>query len=167
MTALLSLASPAIADDDKAKPKHGVSAPGTLVVDSTGAVVGNMCGPGCVSRQVGGVWIYFADRIGRDGLVAETLDLMPFEYTSSDCSGTAYLDISGLPAEAFLVSPVQQTFVTSATIYYPAPPFQKLPISSVLFPTGCVKFNPPGISDVGVATADPTPLTVVPPLSIK
>ena len=146
--------------------KAGTPAPGTQIVDSTGAVVGNFCGFGCVTRNVNGVWLSLVSGVRRDGLVVSSTTPVPFMYTSSNCSGTAYLDATSIPINGYMVNGVAISGVaTTATLYYPATPYQSLLISSSNNGGACQVANPPFMVDAGVATT--TPLTVVPPLSIQ
>ena len=149
--------------------KTGTPAPGTQIVDSTGAVIGNFCGFGCVTRNVNGVWLVLRDSVSRDGLITEPPDFVGISnailYTSSNCSGAVYLDASSIPINGYMVGQVSGGVHTTATIYYPATPYQSLLISSSNNGGACQVANPPFMVDAGVATT--TPLTVVPPLSIQ
>ncbi len=153
------------ADADASMAHFGKPAPGTQVVDSRGTVVGNLLVGGEVTRKINGIWISFSGPI-RDGIVTELLSNINFYYTSSNCTGTAYLDATLLPIPGYPVG--QETVSKTVTIYYPAPPYQSLPISSravVGVPNNCQTFAQPFMDDVGVVAT--TPLTVVPPLSVQ
>ena len=144
---------------------------GTEVVDATGAVVGNLVsqlstGQSLIERQINGVW-YTVFTASRDGLIVFPPNVLPIYYTSTNCTGTAYLDARPLPPIVFLANsnfPNGGGPVNSATMDYPAAPFQALPISSSLDISGTCRLLSTTMS-VGFFT--PTTLTVVPPLSVR
>lgn len=108
---------------------------GTAVVDSTGAVVGNLAvGNGWIERQINGVWYAFFTAT-RDGLfLASPISQLLIYYTPTNCTGTAYLEARSLPPLVYLTNshfPDGGGPVNSATMNYPAAPFQAPPISSV------------------------------------
>ena len=144
--------------------------PGTEVVDSRGAVVGNLAvGQGLTERQINGVWYAFF-LASRDGLFVFPTNALTIYYTSTNCTGTAYLDARSLPPIVFLTNPNFPDGggpVNSATMDYPAAPFQALPISSFSNGNGnsCQLLSPPTTMTVGLVTT--TTLTVVPPLSVR
>lgn len=144
----------------------GIFAPSTQVVDRNGKVVGNLLGPGQVIRKINGTWIWFTG-VTRDGLVlGQPSNIF---YTTANCSGTAYLDAASIPIVGYLVGTAgSETASNTGTIYYPAPPYRSLPITSrvVQAPTTqCEKVSPPLMIDVGVAKT--MPLAVAPPLSVR
>jgi hypothetical protein len=158
------LVSTAMAGQPTGEPE-GAPAPGTQVVDSKGTVVGNLFSGASVIRQINRVWVEFQGVI-RDGIEPESQNNIQFIYTSSNCSGTPYLDATSIPISGYAIgsAPISKT----VNIYYPAPPYQSLLISSRTTPPGSpnnCQTIPPEMVDVGaVASAS---LTVVPPLSVR
>lgn len=81
-----------------------------VVVDSNGVEVGTVLGPPFsgpnVARQINGVWVAFPfsqfgpTQFGPGGPPSQEFVL----YTSSDCSGPAYLDASTLPVQSAALS---------------------------------------------------------------
>ncbi len=145
----------------------GMLAPGIQLVDRNGKVVGNLLGPGQVIRKINGAWVEFTGVV-RDGLIPTQPDNV--FYTTSNCSGIVYLDARTVPMPGFLIGPAGSEYVAgkTATIYYPAPPYRTLPLSSRIVQaptTKCEKISPPLMIDVGVAKT--TSLTVAPPLSVR
>ena len=141
---------------------------GTEVVDSTGAVLANLAvGQSLIERQINGVWYAVYTAI-RDGLFVATSNLPTIYYTSTNCTGTGYLDARFLPPIAYLTNPDFPNGggpVNSATLNYPAAPFQALPISSFSNGNGCQLLSPPTTMSVGLVIT--TTLTVAPPLSVR
>jgi hypothetical protein len=102
-------------------------------------------------------------------------------YTSKNCSGTAYADtgipsqpslsssLGGLPPLASVTSPragqTSNVVVTTATIIYPQPPYQQLPIFSKSFGDVCAANSKAFEAVVGIAGRKT--ITVVPPLRIQ
>lgn len=144
----------------------GMFARGTQVVDRNDKVVANILAQGQYILEIKGNWVTFTGLL-RDGL--SPFPPAQIYYTSSNCSGTAYLGARTLPVSAYLVGMAgSETVSNKATLYYPAPPYQSLPISSVVVqaPTSnCEKISPQLMIDVGVAKT--MPLTVAPPLSVR
>jgi hypothetical protein len=132
----------------------GAPAPGTLVVDSKGAVVGNFCGSNCVlylDVQRNGLFVY--DGVG-------------LEYTSTNCTGIAYLSAINIPIFPYLIGPGGTSGISAtATVYYPALPFRSLLIRSFIQGSTCYPAAADKVDIVG--TVAQTALTVVPPLSIR
>jgi hypothetical protein len=89
-----------------------------------------------------------------------------FLYTSTNCTGTPYLDAHALPSQGYVVSTSTTGPVASGTLYYPHLPFKSLPFFSTKSPTGpCTTFTN-SISDfAGVAQS--VKLSFSPPFSIK
>jgi hypothetical protein len=132
-------------------------------------VVGNLFTNNQVIREIiKGVWITFA--VVRDGIGVVPFNSVGFLYTSSNCTGTAYLDVTLLPIPGYAVGTTPPPFSNTATIYYPSLPYQALPISSRIIdsgqppPSNCQTITPEMV-DVGVAKS--APLTVVAPLSVQ
>jgi hypothetical protein len=148
---------------------------GAQVVDSKGAVVGNLVsqfqgaeavGSKPVTRQINGVWMLLVGAVYRTGL-ATGGNIGPLYYTSSNCTGTSYLDASQVAPLAFLYDPANPNGAsgdTTATIYYPTTLYQSLTIASTQFLGGPCS---PISQQLDVGKAATTTLTVVPPLSIQ
>jgi hypothetical protein len=133
--------------------------PGTQVVDSRGTVVGTIVGADptnditVVARQTDkGGWISFSLATFDNGggiVTYNTPDLnpvIPFLYTNSNCTGTAYMLVYGLPQVSVPISTLTPNGVPSptATVYFPGTPFQPLVFGSfwTLAPFGgCVVSN--------------------------
>jgi hypothetical protein len=158
------------------------AAPGTQVVDAKGTVVGYVYGPSVsfepLERKIGGRWYNIHPGIVSEGLLAQNI-VIPvyaccgsgFLYTSTDCSGTAYLQSDDVPPFAYFVNsavpPISYTPVSTATIYYPRPPYKTMPIGSA-FEWGtngaaCLSHS----GQVNVGTVGKQKLTVIPPLSVQ
>ena len=153
--------------DQLSSEYSGMFARGTQVVDHNGKVVGNLLGPGQVIRKINGTWVEFTGVV-RDGLMPTQPENV--FYTTSNCSGIAYLDARSVPMPGYLIGPAGSEYVVgkTTTIYYPAPPYRTLPLSSRIVQaptTKCEKISPPLMNDVGVAKT--TSLTVAPPLSVR
>ena len=77
---------------------------GTQVVDSTGAVLGNLAvGQSLIERQINGAWYAVYTAI-RDGLFVAPANFVVIYYTSTNCTGTAYLDARFLPPIVWLTN---------------------------------------------------------------
>jgi hypothetical protein len=91
-------------------------------------------------------------------------------YTSTNCTGTPYMEASQIPTLGFPYDPANPnggTGHTTAIIYYPTIPYQLLTIAPAQNLGGpCNSFIPPyQITNMGAAAT--VPLTVVRPLSIQ
>lgn len=141
-------------------------APGTTVVDATGAVVGYLLEEAIVNaptieREItSGVWV------AMPGFLAQKLNPSPLTtfYQSSDCTGTAYADASGLPVVAEAVPDAAKP--NTIDVSYPAPPYGFVTIGSILqgVPTPtCSAFGLP----VYVGKLATVPFSVTFPLSVQ
>jgi hypothetical protein len=161
------LAGTAMAGQSTGAP-NGTRASALVVVDRKGAVVGNFSAGNVIREIEKGVWVSFA--VARAGIGVVPLNSVRFLYTSSNCTGTAYLDVSEIPIQGYAVGTTPPPFSNTATIYYPSLPYQSLPISSRIIdsgqppPSNCQTITPEMV-DVGVAKS--VPLTVVAPLSVQ
>lgn len=90
-----------------------------MIVDSLGQEIGIATGNrgSLALRQVGGYWLSF--EIDPFEIVQQ--HIMPYEYESSDCSGTPYLGVQGM---------FRMGYVFGTQIYYATDPLQKLHLHS-------------------------------------
>jgi hypothetical protein len=63
-----------------------------------------------VMRQINGVWTHLLPflpygRVSSDGFDTVPTGFITYYYTSANCTGTAYLDASGVPVAGYLVNP--------------------------------------------------------------
>lgn len=123
------------------------AAPGTTVVDANGNVVGTLLGPNMVEFQVGSKeWVAtpvtnFTFGVENGGIDAR------IDYTSSNCTGTGYLAVSGLPPGV-----VTTDTISPYTMYFPSPPFQSIPIASYInrpYSEACIVLSQPSQQYVG------------------
>jgi hypothetical protein len=157
--------------------------PGTQVVDSRGAVVGTIVGADptnditVVARQTdNGRWISFSLVTFDNGggivtySVPELNPVIPFLYTNSNCTGTAYMLVYGLPQVSvpFNANAPGRPSPT-ATVYFPGTPLLPLVPGSfwTLVPFGgCIASN---ISQPGllVGQAQSISLSFVLPFTVQ
>jgi hypothetical protein len=154
-----------------ANPNKSTAQPGTTIVDANGTLIGNIYGESVrgdpIYRQINGTWYAIFPAPRREGLNAYPASSLDYiYYTSSNCTGVAYLGAFQFPPIAYLTTNAGGNGVTTASITYPATPWQTLEISSVLYGASntCTALTPGPIAVGVVATQT---LTVVPPLSLQ
>jgi hypothetical protein len=93
---------------------YSASAP--VVVDASGKIVGTLIGQNRVMREIGGLMVGFD--VTEQGFNDDTN--FTILYATSDCTGTKYLGIGGLPlgGHTQVESPASPS--AKAKVYYPA-----------------------------------------------
>jgi hypothetical protein len=99
--------------------------PGSRVVDSAGKVLGNLSGQDIVERNVNGTWVGISP-VTPQGFQTYP-DSVILLYTTSNCTGQAYMEADELPVTGELFGSINGAVATSATLYYPAPPYSPAP----------------------------------------
>jgi hypothetical protein len=149
---MLGLLAPVSTMAASASASKTTAPPGTQIVDSKGTVIGNFIGysdnstvapqnangsdASVVSRQIsGGPWVAFevvtptgsgGNGWGLNTIAQNQLDLF---YTSTNCTGTPYMQAQSIPVIGYPVT-ASGGISASATIYYAAPPYQLVPMGS-------------------------------------
>jgi hypothetical protein len=151
-------------------PAAMAQAPGTEIVDSKGVLVGLVNGSNAALRQLpDGQWVLFDTKA--EGLFAyqtlrDSYYTFALFYTTSNCTGTLYLYAGDVPTFGVVVNS-QGGDVSSGRLYYPAKPFQTLPILSRYYPynpkTPCVSYT----ANTMVGKAKSTELSFTLPFSVK
>lgn len=122
-------------------------APPSTIVDSKGAYVASLLGTNDLARLVNGTWVNIANPFQPEARfwLHPSNQLYP-RYTSSDCSGTAYLTAPFTPRIGYLASQTGGVWGTSGTLYYAGDPVAFVSVQSERQPDGtCATFN--GFSD--------------------
>jgi hypothetical protein len=135
-------------------------APGTTVVDATGALVGYLLSESTIEREItSGVWVMMP------GFLAEQLipQLMTTIYQSTDCTGPAYAYAGDMPVIAEAVPDAKPNTIH---VSYAAPPYGYVTFGSVLggTPQHCDTRTVGPLYSGKVATVQ---ISVTFPLSIK
>ena len=122
-------------------------APPSTITDSRGAYVASLLGTNDLARLVKGTWVQIANPFQPEAgfWLHPTNQLYP-RYTSSDCSGTAYITAPFTPRIGYLASQTGGVWGTSGTLYYAGDPVAFISVQSERQPDGsCATFN--GFSD--------------------
>lgn len=141
---------------------------GRTVVDANGVVVGALLNDTMLVRKMNSGYVKLI--FDEYGFVASTR-LLIFEYETTDCSGTPYLQHFGVPPIGVAAPEGWQTppYRGAAEIYFPGPPTLRM-IGSYSYPmefppAGCVKLHKP--SKVLAGTVEKQDLHFTPPFTLK
>jgi hypothetical protein len=137
----------------------GPAGPGALMVyDANDKVIGPLFGPRSVLLNPTGTGIVALSMVpavvpGRAGFSGFATIPEMMMYTSSDCTGTAYLN----PGTAA---------VSGDTLYYPQMPWQDITINSYAFGSQCMQISAAG-SYGEMASFNLSTLGLVPPFTVR
>jgi hypothetical protein len=144
----------------------GPAGNGVIVQDSNGQTVGSLLGPGSILLTLNNLAVEIVSGASAaQGFYSEDSSGFTFFHTTADCSGTRYMDASGLPVGGY---------INGSTLYYPAAPAQVQTIASeesfnvgqsLSGPGQCFPQSPTFSDTVGVATTYDVS-SFVPPFSV-
>jgi hypothetical protein len=145
----------------EAAPPTCPNVPSGQIVDSKCTIVGTLLFQNTVARTINGT-VYMISGVVRPGLLADAVSQISLYFTSSNCTGTTYLDATQLPSVAYMTVPNGEgTLATTVTINYPGAP-QLVSVGSTSFGGVCT----PQSFSLDLGAVQTTTLTVVPPLVI-
>lgn len=113
---------------------------GSTIVDATDKSIGSLLSPGYAQTRIDNVWVGY--NVGPAGFMV-TNDFALY-YANAACSGQAWMDASTLPVKGSVMSPGNQTFSNSGTIFYPGLPVRQIHASSMMDASNiCLRLDPP------------------------
>lgn len=154
----------------------GPQGSGFVVQDSNGQTVGTLIGQNQVVLTVnnGFVLVNVGNFNGMIQFPTTNSGEVFVYHTSTDCSGTRYIDGTALPASSYETNATGDQNAPATTLYYPAFPVQSLAIASyetfnggqsISAPGTCNTLSPAIDLPVGVATTYDLS-SFIPPLSL-
>ena len=110
----------------------GPAGNGLTVYDNNGQTIGTLIGPNTVVLTLNGQAVETGGLSAR-GFPSSGSSKFTFYHTSTDCSGTRYMDPSQLPVAGFVTNAAGMSLPSGfgTTLYYPALPPQPVSVASV------------------------------------